>query len=157
MGDRVMPYLKLDSTWKTRVTTALKRQAPQTQDENQQKRLIGAMENLRKQHLWGDLSDERYKLERRSLERQLKLVAIPTQPTELPNLDRSAKLLEDLPVLWSHPGVTHEQREELVREVFQEVRLREGRLVAVRPKPRYAPLFAYALWRQHVAGGARSS
>ena len=24
-------------------------------------------------------------------------------------------------------------------------------------QPRYAPLFAYALWRQHVAGGARSS
>jgi len=49
------------------------------------------------------------------------------------------------------------QQRELAREVFQEVRLREGRLVAVRPRPRYAPLFAYALWRQHVAGGARSS
>jgi hypothetical protein len=24
-------------------------------------------------------------------------------------------------------------------------------------RPKYAPLFAYALWRQHVAGGARSS
>ena len=48
MGDRVMPYLKLDSTWMTRVTTALKRQAPQTQEESQQKRLIGALENLRK-------------------------------------------------------------------------------------------------------------
>ena len=48
MGERVMPYLKLDSTWKTLVTTALKRQAPQTQDESQQKRLIGALENLRK-------------------------------------------------------------------------------------------------------------
>jgi hypothetical protein len=41
--------------------------------------------------------------------------------------------------------------------VFQEVRLREGWLVAVRSRPKYAPLFAYALWRQHVAGGARSS
>ncbi len=58
MGDRVMPYLKLDATWKTRVTTALKRQAPQTRDQSQQKRLIGALENLRKQHLWGVLSDD---------------------------------------------------------------------------------------------------
>jgi len=41
--------------------------------------------------------------------------------------------------------------------VFQEVRLRERGLVAVRPRPKYAPLFAYALWRQHVAGGVRSS
>ena len=142
MGDRVMPYLKLDTTWKTRVTTALKRQAPQTQDQSQQKRLIGALENLRKQHLWGDLSDERYKLERRSLERQLKLVAIPTQPTELPNLERSAKLLEDLPVLWSHPGVTHEQREELVREVFHRITIDGKEFMSIEPKAPYAPLFA---------------
>jgi len=53
--------------------------------------------------------------------------------------------------------VTSAQQRGLAREVFQEVRLREGRLVAVRPRPKYAPLFAYALWRQHVAGGARSS
>ena len=142
MGDRVMPYLKLDTTWKTRVTTALKRQAPQTQDESQQKRLIGALENLRKQHLWGDLSDERYKLERRSLERQLKLVAIPTHPTELPNLERSAKLLEDLPVLWSHPGVTHEQREELVREVFHRITIDGKEFMSIEPNAPYAPLFA---------------
>ena len=31
------------------------------------------------------------------------------------------------------------------------------RVVSVKPRPKYAPLFAYALWRQHVAGGARSS
>ena len=35
--------------------------------------------------------------------------------------------------------------------------MREGRLVAVRLRAKYAPLFAYALWRQHVAGGAGSS
>ena len=68
-----------------------------------------------------------------------------------------ARKVRDLPTLWNHPGVTPAQQRGLAREVFQEVRLREGRLVAVRPRPRYAPLFAYALWRQHVAGGARSS
>ena len=104
MGDRVMPYFKLDATWKTRVATALKRQAPQTQDQSQQKRLIGALENLRKQHLWGDLSDERYKLERQSLERQLKLVAIPTQRTELPNLERSANFLRTCRSCGRTPG-----------------------------------------------------
>jgi len=73
----------------------------------------------------------------------------------MPNLDRASRLLQDLPALWNHPGVTAAQPRALAREVFQEVRLKEGRLVAVRP--RYAPLFAYALWCQHVAGGARSS
>ena len=75
----------------------------------------------------------------------------------MPNLDRASRSLQDLPTLWNHPGVTPVQQLGLAREVFQEVRSREGRLVAVRPRPRYAPLFAYALWCQHVAGGARSS
>jgi len=63
----------------------------------------------------------------------------------MPNLDRASRLLQDLPALWNHPGVTAALQRGLAREVFQEVRLREGRLVAVRPRPRYAPLFAYAL------------
>ena len=75
----------------------------------------------------------------------------------VPNLDRASRLLQDLPALWNHPGVTAAQQRGLALEVFQEVRLRVGGLIAVRPKPKYAPLFAYALWRQHVAGGVRSS
>ena len=68
-------------------------------------------------------------------------------------MDRAAQLLQDLPALWRHPGVTPEQRRELAREVFQEIRLREGELVAVKPRPTYQPLFAYSIWRQKVAGG----
>ena len=45
----------------------------------------------------------------------------------------------------SSPLVSPQLQRGLAREMFQEVRLREGRLVAVRPRPRYAPLFAYAL------------
>ena len=142
MGERVMPFLKLDVTWKTRVIAALKRQAPQTQDQNRQKRLTGAIENLRKQHLWGDLSDEKYKLEKQTLERQLKLVGAPPQPTELPNLERSARLLEDMQVLWSHKGVTDEQREALIREVFHRITIDGKELMSIEPKPAYVPLFA---------------
>ena len=74
-----------------------------------------------------------------------------------PNLDRAAELLRDIPALWQHPGVSPEKKRELAREVFQEVRLRAGRLVAVTPKSNYAPLFAYSLLKQIVVGGARSS
>ena len=38
--------------------------------------------------------------------------------------------------LWNHPGVTPAQQRGLALEVFQEVRLREGRLIAVRPRPK---------------------
>jgi hypothetical protein len=54
------------------------------------------------------------------LQRQVKSIQPSSPQLMMPNLDRASRLL-------------------------QEVRLREGRLVAVRPRPKYAPLFAYAL------------
>ena len=42
----------------------------------------------------------------------------------------------------------------MAREVFQDIRLREGKLVATTPNPNYAPLFAYSLLQQKVVGGA---
>ena len=142
MGERVMPYLKLDASWKTRVIAALKTQEPHKQDQNQHERLDRALQNLRKQHLWGDLSDETYRRERETLNRQLKLTNGPDQPTQLPNLERSARLLEDLQTLWHHPGVTHEQREKLVREVFHRITIDGKDIVSIEPKTAYAPLFA---------------
>ena len=75
-------------------------------------------------------------------ERPLKLVTIPTHSTELPNLERSAKLLEDLPVLWAHPEVTHEQREELGWEVFQRITIDGKEFMSIEPNAPYAPFFA---------------
>ena len=56
-----------------------------------------------------------------------------------------------------HSGVTQSQRRELAREVFDEIRLRDGKLVAGKPRPEYAPLFAYSLWKENLnVGGERS-
>ena len=142
MGERVMPYMELDATWKTRVVAALMAQVPRTHDVNQQKRLTGALENLRKQHQWGDLSDGRYQQEREILQRQLKLVAEPVRPPQLPNLERSAQLLDDIKELWSHPGVTDAQREDLVREVFHRITIDGKKIMSIEPKPAFEPLFA---------------
>ncbi|MFC2042411.1 hypothetical protein ACFLTV_02840, partial [Chloroflexota bacterium] len=50
-------------------------------------------------------------------------------------------LLNEMPVLWQHPGVTNKQRELLVQEVFHKIILDGETLVAVEPSPEYAPLF----------------
>ena len=60
--------------------------------------------------------------------------------------------MADLPALWSHPGVIDKQREELVREIFQEVRLRESEIIAAEPRLDYKPLFACI-----IAEGVRKS
>ena len=115
------------------------------------------MANLRKQHLWGVIADEDFKKQYQGIERQKKALLTPTVSALTPNLDRAATLLRDMPALWQHPGVTPEQQRDLAREVFQELRLKEGRLVAVTPRPEYAPLFAYNIWSQNVVGGRHSS
>ena len=121
MAHRVMPHLKLNPSWKARIIAVLKTEEPEEHDQSQQDRWQRALDNLRKQHKWGDISDQEYRRERDPLMRQLKLADRPQALPKLPNLERAASLLEDLPTLWLHPGVTHEQRESLAREVFRRI------------------------------------
>ena len=101
-----------------------------------------ALERLRKQHVWGDLSDKKYRREREGLERRLKLVATPVQSHQLPNLETAAGLLRDLPALWLQPGVTDGQRKTLVQEVFRRITIDWKDFVSIEPKAEYVPPFA---------------
>ena len=68
-----------------------------------------ALENLRKQHLWGDLTEYR-QAERTGLELQVKLLDSPVDPP-LAKLGKAARLMEDMTSLWLHSRVTDEQWE----------------------------------------------
>ena len=62
---------------------------------------------------------------------------------QMPNIQRAKKLLDNLRCLWRHPGVSDAQRQRLVLEVFDQVRIRGKEIVAIRPKAQYEPHFAY--------------
>lgn len=141
-GERVLACIKLDEGWKDLIVAALRSNDEVKGIQEQSDRLLKALENLRKQHLWGDISDDDYRGERVSLERQLKVANPDPRPTAIPNLEKAVQLLNDLPALWSHQGVTNEQRESLVQEVFARITIDGKALVAVEPKPAYLPLFA---------------
>jgi hypothetical protein len=98
------------------------------------------MGNLRKQHMWGDPSDDIYRREREALDRQMKLLTRPTQSPQLKNLEQAAQLLEDLPSLWEHPGITHEQRKALVREIFRKITIDGKDFFSIEPNPAYIPI-----------------
>ena len=99
----------------------------------------------------GDISDDEYRRERGIIMRQLKVHTSTTvMHTHLPNLERAANFLEDLPALWQHPGVTHEEREALVRQVFLRITIAGKEFVDIEPKPEYAPLFATMVTTQKV-------
>lgn len=155
-AERVLSQIKLDDGWREAVIRAMTNEGPRPDYSLEVKRVENAMANLRKQHLWGAITDEEFRREYVSLERQKKGIEAARAPLMTPNLDRAAQLLSNLPALWQHPGVTPEQRRELAREVFEEVRLRDGKLAAVKPRPEYAPLFAYSIWRYNVIGGNQS-
>ena len=100
------------------------------------------------------ISDQEFKAEYQVLQRQRRALAPKPPDRSMPNLDRAAELLRNLPTLWEHPGVTQTQRRALASEVFDEIRIRDGKLVAVKSRPKYVPLFAYSLWKetQYVGG-----
>jgi len=157
-GERVLGCISLNEGWRSLVLRAMANEGPEPDREPEIKRIDGALANLRKQHIWGVVSDQEFKDEFSDLQRQRRALEPKPSVRSTPNLDRAAELLTDLPALWEHPGVTPLQRRELAREVFDEIRVREGMLVAVRPRPEYAPLFAYSLLKEnHGVGDDRSS
>ncbi|MDP3063145.1 MAG: recombinase family protein [Chloroflexota bacterium] len=145
--DGVLPYVVLDSGWQTAIAQTLREPEASNGRGGQRAKLERALDNLRKQHLWGDIADEEYRAQHQALERELGTVEVRMQPIRLPNLERAAQLLNDLPGLWSHPGVTDQQREALVEELLVRATISGSELEAIEPKPVYQPLFAYALTR----------
>ena len=49
------------------------------------------------------------------------------------------------PALWLHPGVSNEQRQSLIKEVFSKITINGKDFISIEPKPVYAPLFATML------------
>ena len=138
-----MPFLHLPESWKDDITNVLSSGINNNHEEEVKRlRIEKAIENLRKQHKWGDIEDEQYRRERQKLERQIKSLLHTDLPINLPNLERAANLLEDVAFLWLHPGVTHSQREEFIKEVFANIMMGGDKVISIEPKPEYAPLFA---------------
>lgn len=149
-AERVISHMHLTGEWKAAVQKVLRQERATEGDERQSESIKRALENLRKQHLWGDLVDDEYRRERAALERQLRSIYPPLRSPQLPNLERAAQLLTDLPGLWLHPGVSHEQRENLIREVFNEITIDGTRFMTIKPRPVYVPLFATMLLESNV-------
>ena len=155
--ERVLSCIKIDAGWHAPILGAMSKEGLEPDNTPEIKRLEAASANLRKQHLWNVIWDEEFKTANRDLQRQKRALEPKPSVRSTPNPDRAAELLRDLPALWEHPGVTPEQRRDLAREVFEEIRIRHGKLVAVKPHLQYAPLFAYSLWMENCDVGDEQS
>jgi site-specific DNA recombinase len=140
--ERVLSYMELPDTWKSMILDATREDDSYQVDTKEIPRIQQALENLRKQHLWGDLTDKEYRQERVALERQKKLVEPPPPVHHMPNLERSAEILKSMRILWSHSGVNDQQREDFIQEAFKEITIDGKQITAIEPRSNYAPLFA---------------
>jgi DNA invertase Pin-like site-specific DNA recombinase len=140
-SEKVLPYMRIDRELKSLVHGELSQMPGAKSGSDETTRLERAMANLKKQHLWGDITDEEYKHEKRQLDQRLAQKAIRSTKDESVDFARMELLLSEFESLWSHPGVSDEQRERLISEVFLQVRLRGGILVAIQPRPEYQPIF----------------
>jgi DNA invertase Pin-like site-specific DNA recombinase len=148
--ERVVSHIHLADDWKNKIIQVLHKSSETKGNDQIRDRLMRAKENLRKQHIWGDITDEEYHRERSAIENQCKAVSPNPQSSGLPNLERAAQLLTDLSTLFSHPGVTQSQRESFIGEVFAEITIEGRELISIEPKPSYVPLFATMLNQQKV-------
>ncbi len=133
----------------------IQRGRPTKNEEQRLAQLDRALERLRKQHLWGDISDEDYREERRKLDLERSRCSAHLATPAMVNMEKAAQLLGDINELWHHPGVTLEKRKEFLSEVFCEIKIRAKDITSITPKPQYLPLFAYAVHSGRYGRGER--
>ena len=81
----VLAYVDLDDGWRQAVLRALATEGPEPDHTVEIKRIDGALSNLRKQHLWGAITDEEFKVEFQALHRQRKAL----KPMPSPHVSRT--------------------------------------------------------------------
>jgi len=126
------------------------------EQHGQQRQLLGlALDRLKQQYEWGHLSEPAYLSEYRTVEAQRAMLPAPVSRARL---DRSAALLRDIGPLLKTGQPEH--RREFYHEVLGQVWWRQDgprlarteTLVAVRPRPQYAPLFVWHALAESAVG-----
>lgn len=147
MGDLLEERFALPKDWERQVLRIVA--APQNGSSDgtnrDAERLAKALEALRKQHKWGDISDGDYRIEREELERRLRETEERAfEPVPLKDFSQASKLLANLGELWRHPGVSRERQKAFIEEAFEQIQLDATGIRAVVPQEEYRLLAAVA-------------
>jgi len=105
--------------------------------EKESKQLQATLQRLRELYKWGDIGKEEYRREKNKIEGQLTKLT-PFKITAEP-LKRLAEFLANITIAWDKSS--NEQRNKLARCLFQEIWVKDGEVVAVKPQPEFEPFF----------------
>ncbi|MHB1417831.1 MAG: recombinase zinc ribbon domain-containing protein [Chloroflexota bacterium] len=106
-------------------------------NEAERKRLKGRLARIKDLYGWGDMSKSAYLAEREDLQRHLAALSPLDERGKV--LDLLAGFLRDVPDAWRR--ATQEQRNWLMKNLFEEVLTKDDQAVAVKPRPDFEPFF----------------
>ncbi len=118
--------------------------------EAQRRRLQAQLANARTLFELGDITKADY-LERRGRLQQSLNALKPDREIE-DTLERAANFLADLPTAWH--AASDEQRNALARLLFEEVRIKNEWVAAVKPQPTFAPFFDLDCQARRLSSGS---
>jgi DNA invertase Pin-like site-specific DNA recombinase len=103
----------------------------------QKERLERQLKRTRELYEWGDYSKAEYETRRDPIVDQLRSLIVPQRPAE--HLEKMARFLADVPAAWAE--ATPEQRNKLARCLFDQVWLKDKKVIAVKPASDLVPFF----------------
>lgn len=122
---------------RTKLAAIIRAKVRRGSDATKAARVRQAMKRITEAFTWGALEEDDYRKQLGDLRAQLAVVE--RQPDEQRILE-ATRLAQDIPVAWA--TASPDQRRRIVWSTFEIIRIREGRIVSVRPKPTTAPLLA---------------
>ena len=105
--------------------------------EAQKKRLESQLNRAKELYVLGDYGKAEYEAQRDKILDQLRSLIVPRQPAE--HLEKMARFLADVPAAWA--AATPAQRNKLTRCLFDQVWLKDKKVIAVKPVPELEPFF----------------
>jgi hypothetical protein len=103
----------------------------------QKERLERQLKRAKELYEWGDYSKAEYETRRNAILDQLRSLIVPQRLAE--HLEKMARFLADVPAAWAE--ATPEQRNKLARCLFDQVWLKDKKVIAVKPVADLEPFF----------------
>ena len=99
--------------------------------------LEGQLERMKHLYQWGDLAEAEYLVQRARIQGQL--AALQPVSDQVQHLEALAAVLGKVRLAWS--AADQEERHQLAHTLFEEVLVRDGEIVGLKPRPAFEPFF----------------
>ena len=97
----------------------------------------GRLEKLKNLYLWEDITEEEYKLQKAEVQDQLDSLSVPE--ADETRLEALAHFLSNAGELWR--SSTQEERNAIARTLFEQIKVKDSKVVAIKPVQAVEPFF----------------